>query len=205
MDNDLQFDKAEFAAPRATTCSACKAALTTEYYAINGQVFCANCAEGVRRHFSADAQGRLFGRAVLMGLGAALLGSAAFAVAMIQRIPIWIIICAGIGWLVGKAVRKGSGNLGGTNYQILAAILTYLSICGAFGANLVHGSGFPSDASDLMNLVLAALTKPVTGGMNGIYGLAAVAFGIWEGWQLNRPVKLEITGPHGIGGTATGA
>jgi hypothetical protein len=204
MDNDLQFDRAEFVAPRVTTCSACKVALTTEYYAINGQVFCANCAEGVRQHFSAEAQGRLFGRAALLGLGAAVVGSAAFAVAMIQRISIWILICVGIGWLVGKAVRKGSGGLGGVKYQILAVILTYLSISGAFGAELVHGTGSPDDAGEVMNLVLAALTKPVTGGMNGIYGLAAMAFGIWEGWQLNRPVKLEITGPHGIGGSATG-
>jgi len=207
MDNDLQFDRAEFAAPRSTVCSACQTVLATEYYAINGQVFCAKCTEQVRRHFDDGAQSRLLGRAALLGLGAAVAGSAVYAVLIMQQFAFRVLISVGIGWLVGKAVRRGSGNLGGSNYQLLAAVLTYLSICGAYGAVLVRASGWPGDAGDVLNLVLAALTKPISGGLNGIagiYGLAAIAFGVWEAWRMNHPVRLEIIGPHGIGGPETG-
>ena len=38
------------------------------------------------------------------------------------------IVAIGIGYLVGKAVRKGAGGFGGTRYQVLAVFLTYAAI-----------------------------------------------------------------------------
>lgn len=203
MDNDLQFDRAEFAAPRATVCSACQAALTTEYFAINGQVFCAKCAEGIREHFGdTGLQAGLFGRAALLGLGAAVLGGAVYAAVMIWGSAQLGIISIGIGWLVGKGVRKGSGNRGGWSYQMLAAFLTYTAIAGAYGAAIVHALGTQAASVDVSALVIAAYGRPITSGLSSIFGIIIIAVGVWEAWRLNRPVALQITGPHAIGGAA---
>ena len=203
MDNDLQFNRAEFAAPRATTCSACQAPLTTEYFGINGKVFCAKCAAGVRQYFAgAGAAANRFAMALLLGAGAAVLGSAVYAAVLIGSNSQWGIISIGIGWLVGKGVRKGSGNLGGGRFQVLAALLTYAAISGAFGANMVNHFGFPNNAADALNLVVAAIITPITRGIRSIFGIVIIAIGMWEAWKLNGPVRLEITGPHALGGPA---
>jgi hypothetical protein len=206
MDNDLQFDRADFAAPRATTCSACKAALTTEYFAVNGQVFCARCAEGIRQHFGdAAPPAEALGRAAALGLGAALVGGAVYAAVMIGSSTQWGIISVGIGWLVGKGVRKGSGNRGGWVFQMLAAFLTYTAIAGAYAADIVHDFGAPEGLADISALVITAYGRPITSGLNSIFGLIIVAIGVWEAWRLNAPVKLEISGPHALGGTTPSA
>ena len=81
MDNDLQFDRAEFSTPAAgaATCGVCKEPLRDSYFQANGKVLCAACAEKIRKF--ASGKGNFAGRfatAIAFGLGAALLGGAIY-------------------------------------------------------------------------------------------------------------------------------
>ncbi len=71
-------------------------------------------------------------QAALFGLGAAVLGSVIFyGVTALTGYELGLIGVL-VGYLVGKAVRKGSGSTGGLQYQVLAIVLTYISIASTY-------------------------------------------------------------------------
>ena len=126
----LQFDQAEFATPASAgpACTVCKQPIAEEYYELSGKVFCARCRQGVEAAFRG---GSPFGRAIK----ALVLGSVAAAVGAVIYFAITrasgynlALISILVGFMVGGAVRKGSGNRGGPFYQSLAIFLTYSSI-----------------------------------------------------------------------------
>ena len=132
---DLQFDRVETTHPHtardaapSVACVVCGNAVGDEYYAINGKPVCASCRERV---MSAAAPPRSVGpllRAALFGLGAAIAGAAIYyAVIAIANLEIGIVAIL-IGYMVGWAVRKGSGGRGGRRFQILAVALTYWAV-----------------------------------------------------------------------------
>jgi hypothetical protein len=199
MADDLQFERADYAAPRTMACSACKSAILTEYYSANGQVLCAACAEGMRQFMAGPGLGvTRFGQAVLFGLGAAIAGAAVYAGVMIFANAEWALISIAIGWFVGKAVRKGSRNRGGWRYQLLAALLTYTAICGAYAAVGWHQIGHP-DLSQIVTLLVLMYALPFIGGVQNVIGWLIIGFGVWQAWKMNQPLQVEITGPHAIG------
>ena len=75
--------------------------------------------------------------ALLYGLGAAAAGT------LVYFLVLWLsgyevgLIAILVGWLVGKAVFAGSGNIGGRKYQVLAVALTYCSICASYAPLIV--------------------------------------------------------------------
>lgn len=196
MENDLQFERAEFTAPVAAQCTACRQPLAGEYFSANGQVICAGCAESLRRQLS-GVGGRVgrFLQAVLFGAGAALLGGAVYGAVMAYAKSEWGIISIAVGFLVGKAVRHGSGNRGGWRYQVLAAALTYTAVCGAYAFAVYHGLEEPT-VETVVGLLILAYRLPFYGGVENILGILIIAFGVWQAWQMNRGVSLEISGPH---------
>ena len=196
MENDLQFERAEFAAPAAQKCTACQQPLLGAYFSANGQVLCAACAGNLRQQLG-GAGSRLgrFARAVLLGSGAAALGAAIYAAVMIFADSEWALISIGVGFFVGKAVRLGSGNRGGWRYQLLAAFLTYTAICAAYAFSIYHHMPEPSVES-VIGLTLIAYGIPFLAGAKNIIGILIIAFGVYQAWQMNRGLALEITGPH---------
>ena len=196
MENDLQFERADFAAPVAAQCSACRQPLLGAYFSANGQVLCARCAESLRAQLggTGSSAGR-FMQAAAFGTGAAVLGGAVYGAVMAYEGGQWAIISIGVGIVVGKAVRKGSGNLGGQNYQLLAAILTYAAIAGAYAFDQYHDLVAPN-SEKLIALLFKAYRLPFERGMGNIIGILIIGFGVYQAWQLNRGIDLAITGPH---------
>ena len=196
MENDLQFERADFTAPAAAQCSACQQPLLGEYFSANGQVLCAACAENLRAQLggTGSSAGR-FTQAALFGLGAAVLGGAIYGAVMAYAHVELALISIGVGIVVGKAVRKGSGNRGGWRYQLLAAALTYAAIAGAYAFSKYHLMGEPT-GEGLSNLVFSAYRLPFAGGAENILGMLIIGFGVYQAWQMNRGIDLEITGPH---------
>ena len=133
MDENLQFEKADFQNAPAQTCKGCNGSLTGAYFQANGAVFCNNCAEGVRKLVAGrGTRAGRFLRALLYGLGAAILGSAVYyGIRAATGYEIGLVAIV-VGVIVGKAVRAGSGNRGGWRYQVLAALLTYASIASTY-------------------------------------------------------------------------
>jgi hypothetical protein len=126
----LQFDQAEFTTPVAErpTCSVCHQAIPEEYYEINQRIMCPQCRHGVEAAFRGGSGTARFLKATAFGLLAAAVGAVLYY--GFVRLTDWNLALVSIlvGFMVGTAVRKGTGNRGGRIYQLLAVFLTYTSI-----------------------------------------------------------------------------
>ena len=160
----LQFDRAvtaSTAAPAdkpAVVCAACRAAIETEYFDVNGNAVCRRCrsiAEAAAE--TPRGMGPLL-KAAVYGLGAGIAGAIVYyAVIAIANLEIGIVAIL-IGYMVGYAVRKGAGGRGGLRFQVLAVCLTYGSIALAYTPLAFKGA----QAADR-----SARSAPATGGAAG--------------------------------------
>jgi hypothetical protein len=111
-----------------------------------------------------------FLRGLLFGVGGAILGMILYAaVGIITGLAIGFVSIA-VGYIVGRAIVMGSGGRRGRRYQIVAVVLTYLSVSAAIipialwqfakGANaettIAEGAAPTSDASASTDTVKAA-------------------------------------------------
>jgi hypothetical protein len=148
---DLQFDRVVTTSPSATepsspatsqpsvACEGCHAPVHTEYYHVNGGIFCGSCRAAIEA--AADTPRGLipFLMAALYGLGAGIAGAAIYyAVIAIANLEIGIVAIL-IGYMVGYAVRKGARG-GGRRFQVLAVVLTYLSVAFAYTPLAIKGA-----------------------------------------------------------------
>jgi hypothetical protein len=123
-----QFSKAEYASePESDTCRICGQTIVGSYYRVNNVMACASCADQAQRGQPGDSH-LAYSRALLLGIVAAVLGMILYAgFAIVTEIVIGYLALA-VGWLVGKAMLKGSNGIGGLRYQITAALLTYAAV-----------------------------------------------------------------------------
>jgi hypothetical protein len=229
----LQFDRPDFGAPSqaAVVCSACKRAVVQSYYEINGQIVCSGCRETLTQD-GGSRVARVI-RSVAAGLGVGLLGALVWwGVRKATNYEIGII-SIGIGIAVGKAVRWGSRARGGAAYQILAILLTYISITANYVPDVVEqimqnntkqeqaakpaakpAAVKASAAESSVNIGEAlvgivaifalAAAVPFFGGFENIIGILIIAFGLFEAWKINKRVALTINGPYSVAPTANG-
>ena len=131
----LQFDTA---VPQVTpsavgtmqgvACAMCQRAIADEYFDVNGQSVCDSCRAQLAQMAKTPRGWGLFARAGIFGLGAAIAGAILYyAVIEITNFEIGIVAIA-IGYMVGWAVRKGTGGRGGRRFQVLALVLTYWAV-----------------------------------------------------------------------------
>lgn len=195
----MQFDQAEFPEAATVTCSSCKRPVVGEYFTLNQQLMCGDCTQQIREILNGkgSSAGR-FLQAILFGSGAALVGTAVYAGVMILANSEWGIISIALGWLVGSAVRRGSKGRGGWRYQLLAAFLTYTSICAAYGVVIWSQAEVEHSASLALAIVFTAYGIPFMQGADNILGLLIIGFGVWRAWRMNQAIKLDITGPHSL-------
>ncbi len=138
---DIQCDRAEYAAPAPAgpTCGFCNRSIADIYYETGGKVVCANCREKIEESFRG---GFRFGRvlkALVFGTAAAVAGGALYyLIVRLTGINLSLVAVV-VGFMVGRAVRVGSGNRGGLLYQLLAVFLTYTSIVGMQVPMLAEG------------------------------------------------------------------
>src|SRR5437762_266576 len=123
-----QFNTAEYLGTSGTTqCKMCDQTITGAYYRVNGAMACASCAERAQRE-TPKASHAQFVRAILFGVVAAIAGIVVYAAFGI--ITGWMIgyISLAVGYMVGKAIMKGSQGFGGRRYQVAAVLLTYAAV-----------------------------------------------------------------------------
>ncbi|HET9697091.1 MAG TPA: hypothetical protein VFP40_09515 [Terriglobales bacterium] len=120
-----QFETVEYA-PTPGNCVLCNQPIGGTYYRINGQQACPSCAQ--REQAGQGSSAKYYSRALGFGIGAAIVGLIGYAA--FEIITGWIIgyVALGVGWLIGKAMMKGSNGFGGRKYQITAALLTYSAV-----------------------------------------------------------------------------
>lgn len=224
-DAPLQFEQAEYeegTQAAATTCAACRRALTGAYYEVGGRTVCERCQTTLRwDHAHGSGIGR-FMRALVLGSGAALAGGLIYyAIRAVSGYEFGLVAVV-IGFMVGRAVRAGSRGRGGWRYQALAMFLTYTSIVSTYIPEIAKAVATPpaqpgaEEAAGLglafVTLVLAfvfivgwAFVVPFLGGFDNIIGLVIIGIGLYEAWKLNQRTELKIEGPYRLGSRAPGA
>ena len=123
-----QFGTAEYVGtPGGDHCQFCHQPIAGTYFRANDAMTCPQCAERMRSELAKDSHAA-FVRAILFGVGAAILGMALYATfAIVTGIVIGYAALA-VGWIIGKAMIKGSNGVGGRRYQIVAVLLTYAAV-----------------------------------------------------------------------------
>lgn len=112
----------------AMYCSECRAALRTQYFALNERPICAKCRPQYAKMIQRGTGPAAMQRAVMHGLLTALVGAAALAAGVIIFPFLRLPIVVGIGWFVGKRIMASVDGYGGRRYQYLAVALTYVAI-----------------------------------------------------------------------------
>lgn len=177
-------------------CQFCHQPIGANYYRVNAAMSCASCAEKARLELGRDSAGP-FGKSLFFGLGAAALGLILYAVFMIQTgISIGYATLA-VGWMVGKAMLKGSGGISGRRYQASAAILTYLASTLARVPVWIHYR--PEFSGMLATIIPKALIFPFTrfadDPFRGALGLVILFAGLSIAVKLTAAKPLTVDGP----------
>jgi hypothetical protein len=120
----LQFETAEYKDQSGVErCSQCIQPLTGAYYKLNGQRMCPTCTELAKSN-QLKTEGS-FSRALIFGIGAAIVGLILYSTfAIVTGLVIGYLSLA-VGYIIAKAMMKGSGGVGGRKLQIAAVLLTY--------------------------------------------------------------------------------
>jgi hypothetical protein len=133
MSNSLtnptpQFGTAEYAGVSgAERCNSCSQSIGSQYYRVNGALTCAFCGEQAQLRKPQDSH-QTFVRGLLFGIGGAVLGLILYAgFGIITGLMLGYISLA-VGYIVGKAIMKGTNGIGGRRYQIAAVALTYAAV-----------------------------------------------------------------------------
>ena len=112
---ELQFDQAEFVTPASDgpACTVCHQPIAGEYFEFGGKVFCARCRHGVEAAFRGGSRFARVFKALILGSLAAMVGAVIYYAITRASGYNLALISIFVGFMVGGAVRKGSGNRGG--------------------------------------------------------------------------------------------
>jgi hypothetical protein len=131
--------------------------------------------------------------ALLFGTGAALVGLAFYASFTIITHFYFGYVALAVGWMIGKAMMKGSGGVGGPHYQLTAVVLTYASI--SLASIPIHiarvlEEGMTMDwanmSGDLLKGAIAGPFLELQNGAHGIIGLVILFVGLRVAFRLTR-------------------
>jgi hypothetical protein len=203
MPETPQFSTAEYTTPpKIERCHFCSSPLATEYYRVRGQAACASCATAAQSGQAGGSDSSAFTRALLFGTGAAIVGLAGYAAFTITTHLYVGYIALGVGYIVARAMKAGSGGLGGRPYQIAAVVLTYLAIALAeipialwqFHARIPLGRMFAAS----VRLLPVGLMSPILEMRSPVHGLinAVILYvGLSLAWRGTAAQRVAVEGP----------
>ena len=130
------------------SCVVCQAAIPDEYFDVNGQTVCSTCRTAVLEQAETPRGWGMLLRAGVCGLAAAVAGAILYyAVIAITDLEIGLVAIA-IGYMVGYGVRFGTGGRGGRRVQVMAMLLTYLSVSLAYSVLVIRASFEPRQTQE---------------------------------------------------------
>jgi hypothetical protein len=212
-----QFSTAEYA-PSAPTlnCAGCRRPIAGPYYQINGAPACTECSKKIQAQIPTDSHAA-YSRALLFGVGGALLGFALYVVfALATGLVIgWVSLA--VGFIVGKAMSLGSRGVGGRRYQVAAVVLTYLAVSLSAVPIAIHqmrqhhqaqaqsSETAPQPREHMSTgkaigvLALLGIASPfldLQDPVHGVIGLIILFVGIQFAWRFTAGRTIVVSGPH---------
>ena len=192
-----QFGTAEYVgSPGGDHCQFCHQPIGTSYFRVNAAMSCPSCAQKARTELGMDTAGA-FSRSLLFGVGAAILGLILYATFMIVTGISLGYATLAVGWMVGKAMLKGSNGVAGRRYQIAAAILTYVASTLARVPIWIHYR--PELIGFIPTLIPRALVFPFSrfadNPFGGVIGLVILFAGVSIAARLMAQKPVVIDGP----------
>lgn len=157
----LQFNRAEYSeVQEGTRCGVCQEAVAGRYYLANGQTLCERCSQQIGAFQSSrlGASGVL--RAVAAGVGAAIGGAILYYIVLALTGYEIGLIAIVVGFMVGRAVRWGSGGLGGALCQAIAVVLTYVAIVSTYVPFIVRGIREGQESQQTQETAAASPASP---------------------------------------------
>jgi hypothetical protein len=137
--DSLQFDRAEFNQGAAFPCAFCKTPIAGDYFQVNGQTSCPNCREQLNSAMAGGSKSLRALRALAAGTVAGIGGFFVYwGVRALTGYEVGLISIL-VGFMVGGAVRWGAQIRGGLFYQLMAVVLTYLSIASNYTPDVLQG------------------------------------------------------------------
>ncbi len=205
---ELQFDEAEPTTPTSSgpACAGCKRPIKDAYFEINGKVVCAACRHQIEAAFhGGSAVGRVI-KAIVYGAAGTVVGAIIYyAILFSTEINLGLVAVL-VGFIVGRAVRKGSENRGGSFYQVLAVFLTYTAI--ALMDVVLWPDSSPEPVQqpvvpqptwvNLANAVYLLYKSPVLFGIDRPISGLIYCFALLEAWRINARATLAFNGPFQI-------
>jgi hypothetical protein len=193
-DTALQFDKAEFKQAATLQCAVCKAPIAGEFYQINGQTVCPSCRQRAESELGGGSSATRFAMATGAGIVAAAGGVVLHWAVRLFVGGIWGLTTIAAAWMVGYAVRWGSRAKGGLPYQLLSVFLTYCSFAASQAHYFLPRDRGQNDFLDYLTAFQQAAALPFTSG-RAIFLWIIIAIALQQAWQMNRGMKLQISGP----------
>jgi hypothetical protein len=131
---NIQFDQAEYATPAldGPSCEVCQRPIDGEYYEIGGKLCCPSCRPRIEAAFRGGSRAARMLKALFFGSVASAAGAVLYYVILRATGYNLGLVAVVVGVMVGRAVRRGTGDRGGRFYQVLAIFLTYSAIMAMF-------------------------------------------------------------------------
>jgi len=215
----IQFEKAEFADQRPK-CTACQTVLEQTYYHLAGHRICGGCAEIARAKLRKPTGSQVM-KGLLYGAGMAAACSIGYAILTYVTGMEIALISILVGYLIARAIRKGTGGLGARKLQVAAVALIYFAITFSYAPLIVKGMAqarekhkvrvsdprlpaLPGPAKAAVAGVVLALLALVTPllmlktGISGVLGLVIIFFGISRAWREMAPDSRLLIGPYNL-------
>jgi hypothetical protein len=205
--SELQFDRAEYAGPEASSCAYCGGGISEQFFTINARPACSRCHHHLAAVRNQGTPTSRFFTAAGYGLLAAIGGAGIFyAVREITGYELGLVAVV-VGLAVGKGVQRGARGRGGAGYQTLAIALTYISIAMNYAPYFIaemHKAMEGKPHSSIMSLVVGLLTagaiviSPILVGVQAPFSLVINGIAFYEAWKINKRVPFDVTGPHRV-------
>lgn len=199
----LTFDRAEYETPppARAACSLCGDHALLEFWRCGANQLCEACSRKLKREGLPPVP-NAFLRALVLGAGAAVLGAGVwYGIRKATGYDLGLIGLA-VGWFVGQAVRRGTGNRGGWLYQTLAIALVYLAIASTYVPYVYRDLVQPTDAGESISgeiaFVLSCVFSLAAPFLSGVFGIVIAGVALYEAWKLNKRPEYVVEGPFSI-------
>ena len=229
----MQFQRAEYAGA-GPDCAYCKKPAGPAYYQVGRSVACPGCAEQLRQ-LQARPSRSVMVRATLYGLGAAIAGSAIFALISLTGFQFSIVAIL-VGVMVGKAIVRATHRRTSRACQVLAVVLTYGAITTSYLPMMISTAIKHQKASKKSSAAPAPVPMPrpidpatalaglgaatafligfslvlpfmvlAHSPLSGIINLVIIGIGLRQAWRLTTPFRAPILGPYAAAADAGAA